>query len=680
MNATKPLMANQAADTFRYDINALRAWAVLVVVLYHFNAVGFASGFVGVDIFFVISGYLVGGQALAALAAGEFSLRQFWTARLRRIAPALMVLIVCSLAVGWALSMPDVYLKHVRQMLFASSFLSNITFANSQGYFDAAAHTKPLLHTWSLSVEWQFYFFLPAILLVVWRVVGTVNTLLKAVVVLLGFMFASMAWCFWLAAHDTPSTFFWLTARIWELLAGVVAAGLHQLANVKGAANKRTLPRLILSLGVPVAAAGWLVVLASPLVGLSFERWPGLWTLLPVVGAAAVVGSKPLPGMARAIQHPLVQRVGDWSYSIYLWHWPVWVFFQQWASYRGYEITPSNKLTAAVLSVCLAYVSYRWVEQPVRLKRVLKSPTTLWYSYGAALVVLTLFTAAAVKMHGFPSRVPDYQQRVEAGRRINTPRDECFRNNLSQKRDPHQFCTFGAAPSAQVPKAILWGDSIANQYLEPLTQAAAQAGIQGLIATQSGCRALLVKTAGTHGLPAPCERFNQEVLASIEKKDGPQIVLLGQNWGGKEAADEAFLLVDRLLVAGKTVVLILPLIRPGFDVPDEWLRAQFKARGPVDTLTIKATPSVMYQDTLDAISQAAAALPKGARFLTVNLAPQICEQGLCYLIKDGVANFRDTHHISSPTASKYNDLFTQALRSAMDFSIDTQPRQSKPNK
>ena len=191
--------AMPGAGVFRPDINALRAWAVVVVVLYHFNIAGFTSGFVGVDIFFVISGYLITGQALAQLEAGNFSFRVFWTARLLRIFPALIVMVLATLFFGAWLTMPNTFLRHIRQMLFAVTFLSNITFGDARGYFDTAAQTKPLLHTWSLAIEWQFYLLMPLVLAAVWRALPAAHKKFSLLALLVLSMLLSMVWFFHLA-------------------------------------------------------------------------------------------------------------------------------------------------------------------------------------------------------------------------------------------------------------------------------------------------------------------------------------------------------------------------------------------------------------------------------------------------------------------------------------------------
>lgn len=204
----------QRGNAFRRDINALRAWAVLAVVGYHFQIPGFTGGFVGVDLFFVISGYLITGQVLSQLQEKRFSLLGFWLSRLRRIFPALFAVTVFAVALGWAFTMPGDYLKHIRQALSALAFASNLTLDGERGYFDAAAQTKPLLHTWSLSIEWQFYLALPLLLLMIWRLSPATSKLRAARWGLLLVAIASLSWCLGRGMIDPGSGFFSLRARL----------------------------------------------------------------------------------------------------------------------------------------------------------------------------------------------------------------------------------------------------------------------------------------------------------------------------------------------------------------------------------------------------------------------------------------------------------------------------------
>jgi len=649
-------------SAFRQDINALRAWAVLAVVAYHFQIAGFSGGFVGVDIFFVISGYLITGQVLSQLQENRFSLASFWLSRLRRIFPALFVVTVFAAAMGWAFTMPADYLKHIRQALSALAFASNLTLAGERGYFDAAAQTKPLLHTWSLSIEWQFYLVLPLLLLGIWRIFPVVRKLSAARWGLMLFALLSLVWCLWRANVAPGESFFSWRARAWELLVGGIIASLQSCSIPKLQKFAQTL----LFVRPAAAGLGWLLIIFSTVFPLPPEDWPGLLTLLPVTGAALVVAACDRSAWLRVIGHAAVQRIGDWSYSIYLWHWPLWVFFLQRASFNEFSIGWLHQLGLVGVTLSLAWVSYRFIEQPFRSRHGFWTGKRLAGTCAACFVTFLFYTAAVLKTHGFPDRLPNYQQRAELARRTNTPRDDCFRNAQSAKQSDEKFCGFGAPPgNPGTSSVILWGDSLANQYLQPVDFAVSSLGLHGFIATQSGCRAFLDVPPKNRGVPQTCHRFNHEVLNFIRAAEQPSIVILGRNWGGGElGAKEAAVLIDNLLASGKTVVLILPSLQVGFDVAQRWIENQFRAKQAIDEWRLEATPELVQQAVRLEITEAIAPFLKNPRFITIDPLPKVCKGTVCYLVRNGQANFRDTIHISNLNASQYDDIFLAALTAA----------------
>ena len=478
---------------FRLDINALRALSVIAVVGFHFQIPGFAGGFVGVDVFLVITGYLMTTKVLNDLKLGRFSLWTFWMMRMRRIYPALAVLTIASVVVGWFVTLPAEYLRHLLQALSALTFVSNFAFKSDNGYFAMAAQTKPLLHTWSLSLEWQFYFFMPLIVGLVWRLALRAMSGINAVIVALQvFAALSLAWCLWASQQDaTGSSFFSLQARAWEPLAGGLIAAAEIRRRSEGIADPSWLQS-------PLVAARRLGA-GRGLRRLSLARSAMAWRAHDPAGAglghdrcgATGAGEGSLLGLSP------VQRIGDWSYSIYLWHWPIWVFALSWLAVRGYDVGSAQKIAMVLASLALGALSYRFVEQPVRTQRDFWTPRRLLTASGVSFAVFAGFVSLAFLNHGFPGRLPDYLLPAELARRTNTPRDECFRNANSTKKTTETYCSFGSAQAAGSPSAILWGDSFANQYLEPISSAALGNGIHGLIATQSACRAFVDDAAAT---------------------------------------------------------------------------------------------------------------------------------------------------------------------------------------
>jgi hypothetical protein len=251
---------------------------------------------------------------------------------------------------------------------------------------------------------------------------------------------------------------------------------------------------------------------------------------------------------------------------------------------------------------------------------------------------------------------------AELARKTNTPRDECFRNADSNKKAAETYCSFGSKEALGRPTAILWGDSFANQYLEPISSAATAYGIHGLIATQSACRAFVDDRARTSDYQQPCREFNRNTLNFVLDHAQPNIVVLGSNWGD---ANEISTLVDRLLSSGKTVVLILPLLNIGFDLPHRWIENQVRAGAAIDEWEVKADPDLTMSGLRGAIGKILSGHQGDPRLITVDPQSVICEQGGCYLVRNGQANFRDTAHISNVNAIQYEGLFDTAFRSAL---------------
>jgi peptidoglycan/LPS O-acetylase OafA/YrhL len=661
--ASKPAIA----DAFRLDINALRALSVVAVLGFHFRIPGFAGGFVGVDVFLVITGYLMTAKVLNELKLGRFSPWTFWMMRMRRIYPALAVLTIVTVIVGWFVTLPAEYLRHLLQALSALTLLSNFAFKSDSGYFAMAAQTKPLLHTWSLSLEWQFYFFMPLIVGLVWRLAARAMSGINAVVVALQvFAALSLAWCLWASEQDaTGSSYFALQARAWEPLAGGLIAAAEIRRRSDGLAGPSWLQRPI------VAVAGWVLVAGCVVYPLPEARWPGLLTILPILGSAIIIAARQGSHEAGLLGASAIQRVGDWSYSIYLWHWPVWVFALSWLSVRGYGVGPTQKALMVLVSLALGAISYRYVEQPFRIRRDVWTPRRLLGASIVSFALLAGFVSLTFLNKGFPGRLPEYLLSAELARTTSTPRDECFRNANSAKKAGETYCSFGSVPEAGRPTAILWGDSYANQYLEPISAAALGSGIHGLIATQSACRAFVDDDAANAGDQPPCRQFNRATLAFVLAQAGPSIVVLSSN--GSSAA-EISALAERLLAAGKTVVLIKPLLEIGFDPPQRWIENQIRAGKAIGEWKVEAGPAITRSAFREEIAQALNRYRDNPHLIMVDPLPVVCEQGYCYLVRGGQANFRDTAHISNVNALQYRGLFDAAFRTALRVGTDAEKK------
>ncbi|MGM9479574.1 acyltransferase family protein [Roseateles sp. NT4] len=331
-------------STYRPDIDGLRALAVSAVVGFHAFPNLVKGGFVGVDIFFVISGFLISRIILTSLEDSTFSYLHFYKRRIQRIVPALILVCVSTLAVGWYVLMSDEFVLLGTEMSGGAAFLANFVLWSQAGYFDPAADTKPLLHLWSLAIEEQFY--------VVWPVILSMVSKRRLGAWILTLGTASFIFGVLLLNKDAVAAFYSPFARIWELLVGAVLA------------HTTLTRRLSCSTWVnPVAGLGVLVALIA-IVNLTKEsKFPGWWALLPTAGAVLLLLADGSWFNRVVLSSRLAVYVGKISYPLYLWHWPVLVFFKV---VKGSVLTPSERAIAVTLALVLAHLTWRFVERRVR--------------------------------------------------------------------------------------------------------------------------------------------------------------------------------------------------------------------------------------------------------------------------------------------------------------------------
>ena len=624
-------------NTSRHDIQFLRAFAVLAVIGYHFGLVGFGGGFVGVDIFFVISGYLIFGKVHAQFIRGEFSLKKFFEARLRRIFPALAFVVIATALWGWYFMLPRDYLYFSRTTLAALLFVSNHSFMGLQGYFDAASHTKPLLHTWSLAIEGQFYFWLPLILIALFKLRQGAR-----VPILLGMVAtASLAWTLWLAYNAPESGFYFVLARAWEFVVGAICALLAP-------SRPPAYSKIVLWICVLV-----LLLSASLLDGNT--PWPNLWTLLPVFFAATFIYvSGTHTGRSAVFQLPAIQLIGDMSYSLYLWHWPVWVYALQ--LYDG-AIPLAHKLALLLLVFIISYVSWRYIERPFRIKNQVGTQVLMKVTI-AVLLSAVIFVAYVVATKGAPNRFPDYISRVAIQSAQKTPRNECFRDMYGTKNAPEMFCTFGNRKSAKDATAMMWGDSFANQYMTALDNASEKLNVTGLIATMSGCPVFIDSSSKQSSLSPACRNFSREVYAFLQSHTEIKTIILGQSgWN----IDETVTLIQQLIAQNRKVILMTPSPNPGMNVETAWATQQIRARQPIEEIKLEKTPEVTQSKVLDTLKEQLKAEITNGKLYLIDPTKRFCDEQYCYLVRNGIATFRDHGHFSEIAEQQIEPDFHDAL-------------------
>ena len=426
---------------FRYDINGLRAYAVILVVLFHFGIIGFAAGFIGVDIFFVISGFLMTSIVIKSLDKGNFSLLKFYLARGIRIVPALFVVSTIVLILGWFLVLPTDYKALAKHTLSSINFFSNIVYWRESGYFDTDSHNKALLHTWSLSVEWQFYLVFPIIVALLYKIKKSRNFLLTFFI--LGTII-SLILSIIITAKNPSAGFFLLPTRAWEMLAG----GLIFFIPKEKVPYKK-----------PLEFIGFFLIAISCYIFSTDTLWPSYNAILPVLGAFLIL----LAHQQNSIftKGSVFQWLGNNSYSIYLWHWPIVFFLHYFYKNDDYIFITAG----IILSIILGWLSYTYIENPTRKKLSNLSIVKAYFLWFLSISILSLISIMIFKFDGVKNRFSNEINNISNTiNDINPRRDECL-----GKQDDSQLkkCTYGDGPLS----LIVVGDSHASAMLNGVINA-----------------------------------------------------------------------------------------------------------------------------------------------------------------------------------------------------------------
>jgi len=495
---------------YRPDIDGLRGLAVAAVVLFHADVPGFPGGFVGVDVFFVISGYLITSMIAGGIDDGTFSLRQFYERRARRILPALLCVLLVTGVVALLLLWPAQLRLHARDLLANLTFSANVVYWRSLEYFSGQGSRLPLLHTWSLGVEEQFYFVFPLAMLWVSRTFpGRRSHVVGAALV------ASLALCIFLAAGGHyQAAFYLLPSRAWQLLAGSVLA-LSPSARVSG---QRT--------GQVLSLAG-LVGLAVVVVTYRGDDYPGWAAIAPTLCAAAIVAgaSGPETITGRVLRSAPLVQLGLISYSLYLWHWPLLVFARS-LELRAPPLAVSG--LAVAMSLVLAALSWRFVETPARSRAPRFPFGRLARAFAAGAVGIVLIAATAWQTDGLPQRfAPEVRRWLE-----DLESEKADLRRRCANRDPSGRRLAGAcplgSPDAVRSSFVLIGDSHSLAASPVFDSVARTMGRKGELVWMAGCPPLLDSRV-TGGPERPCSRLLDDEFRRLDLQ-GPTNFILVANW------------------------------------------------------------------------------------------------------------------------------------------------------
>jgi len=543
------------AGPYRPDVDGLRAVAILSVLAFHAFPQWLPGGFIGVDVFFVISGFLISRIVFTGLSAGTFSFRHFYARRVRRIFPSLTAILVPALGLGWIIQRQVEYAQLGKHVAAGAGFVSNIALWLESGYFDSTADAKPLLHLWSLGIEEQFYIVFPLLVFLAWRLRIVRMPLLLVIAV------ASFATNLYLVARDASAAFYLPHARGWELMAGCLLAGIVDPSS-SAQATTRTQLRHLASIG------GALLIVAGLLLIDATRSFPGYWALLPVAGAVALIGAGPDAFFNRRVlaQPPMVW-IGLISFQLYLWHWPLLAFLH---IARPEDSSLFPRALAIAASFPLAWATYAWIDKPVRTGPRSRTKVTLSC---VALAIAGFAGWCVYGFGGFPQRAPDALSALAA---FKFPIDGPYRFGSCFLKLDQDFGQFGNCRQA-VPGSdavVLWGDSHAA-HLYPGLEEAARDRFTLTQLTASACPPIL----DTDFPDRPkCRAINDGVLARMAR-ERPHEVILSAYWPAYPW-QKLPLTIDRLLAAGiDRVVVVGPVPLWASGLP-ELLYARAKADVP----------------------------------------------------------------------------------------------------
>ncbi|MCQ8186655.1 acyltransferase family protein [Parvularcula maris] len=567
---------NNTLSGYRADIDGLRAVAVLLVIFFHLGTGWFPGGYVGVDVFFVISGFLITKIIAAEIDLGKFTYASFYARRARRLFPALYVMIAAVLVGGLFFQLPNDFVTIGQTAISAVLFSANIYFWRNTDYFSPEAEFNPLLHTWSLSVEEQFYLVVPVFLLLLARFKAPKLPFLAAAAVA-SFVLSvvSIQISEWAAYYLLPS-------RAWQLLCGSLLA---LSVTTTGPATKLS------------EAGGWVGIAAILWASLMFSSqtpYPGVAGLFPTLGTAAVIyaGGREGSGIGRLIGNPIMVAIGLASYSLYLWHWPVLAFLRAYQS--SAHLGAPAQLLAFALTMVLGFASWRFVEQPFRNKKVFSDGSIGRLAVGcsAALLVCAVVVIGA---SGFPERM------TEDGRRSASLAPELVLRDPCLGIDPDQVAVSACYREGQRSGIVLYGDSHAAALAQVKnTFAGRSIGFVGRV----GCPPLLgVRRLGYSG-SALCTASVEKITELLANDPSVHTVIINSRWalaaegtrfGGEGGSlyrlvdDEQQVAgednhdvvarglertLDRLLAGGKKVLLVGPVPEVGANVPKTMARRE----------------------------------------------------------------------------------------------------------
>ena len=597
-------------DSYRPDIDGLRGLAVITVMLFHTFPEYLGGGFIGVDIFFVISGYLICSNLFKNLEEGRFSFIDFYSRRIRRIFPALLCVLFSTYGVGWFLLTSSEYWQLGKHLAGGAAFSANFVYLNESGYFDIAANLKPLLHLWSLGIEEQFYIFWPVILWLAWRMGINLFT-----VTLIGLL-ASFACNIWAASNEAFYLFDFYSpfTRIWELLIGALLAYYVIRAKPDKSSNMQS-------------CFGLALITIGAFICSKESVFPGWWALLPTVGATLLISAGKTATINKIfLSNRMMVGLGLISYPLYLWHWPILSYLR---ILNGEASAPWILTLCLIASLGLAYLTYRFIERPLRYGTNLRIKTIVLLGL---MIIIAFVGFNTYKRDGLDFRISKKLQVIDG--KINCPE--------------YSVCTFGNQNSEKI--IVLYGDSHASHLTRALElELGSEYKIYYVYA--SGC--FVSQSLGYPDIPEwkKCPQIREVV----KKLEGLNIfaIITAQKWHGYDLVEpkdiqkavqdkaKAFdLKPKKMLILGSTID-----IDYNCEISTFYKRRPFSKSNPCVVNKTPMETNKAFIDTTRSMN-----LPSNIKF--VYPYEVICPKGQCTIIDGDISYYQDPTHLTLDGALK----------------------------
>ena len=658
--------------SYRPDIDGLRAVAILSVIAFHAKLSIAPGGFVGVDVFFVISGYLITALIVKALEGDGFSFAHFYDRRVRRIVPAMALVILATLAAGLIVLFPSDLARLGKHAAAAAGFVANIFLYRETGYFGPRSGQLPLLHLWSLAIEEQLYLLHPLLLWAAWRWGG----MRLARIALIAVLLVSLAISVRLVWMHQTSAFYMLPPRAWEFEIGALLA-LRLLQPPS--------PRVAQGL----AAAGLAAIIAAAALYSFSTPFPGLAALLPCLGAVAIIlaGQQGSPTIvARLLATRPMVGIGLISYSLYLWHWPILIL---WAYHLNRPLAPVETATAIAAATGLSILSWRFVEQPLRRARIRRlSPGWSVLIGGAALLAIAGAGYTIYRLHGLPGRVAPVVRAADAARMDFSPPDQC---------DPSQGGKLARKPCLASATVFVWGDSHAGHFVPALQalygrQAVDQVWAGGCLPLPDIIAPVRINSDAVAPVMAEirsedCRKRNSSLMHALLNRPNVHLVVLGGAWSLFTEENDGTMRNVRFSIDGDPASPIEKSRRLIATSLERTVR-QFSDRG-IEVLLLGDVPSyptspsrclglsamwgrgeqcgvdsaiaLRHMAFSDALLTRLARLPHVHAFFP---SRTLCAGQRCAISLDGVPVYRDTDHLTASAARTFAPAIRQALSGA----------------